>query len=225
MKRIYKIAASVMAVGGIAALANANPIPGLYDTGVNSSGTVLANGSVDPNYTLTTVPSPSTTTTFVLTTGYPANGPYIADNSLSAWIGPANDSSLDGPPGSYTYQTTFTLSNVNPSDSITGGWSSDNDGVAIYLNGILVSGPTSFTQFSTGFAPFSAVASDFVTGVNTLDFVVHNGGTGVGDDSGGANPTALRVEFTGSSVPDGGLTASLLGMGLLSLGYLRRMVK
>ena len=35
----------------------------------------------------------------------------------------------------------------------------------------------------------------------------------------------VKVEFTYTAVPDGGLTAMLLGMGMLALGTVRRMVK
>jgi hypothetical protein len=35
-----------------AASAHAEPIPGLFNTGVNDAGTPLAGGSVDPHYSL-----------------------------------------------------------------------------------------------------------------------------------------------------------------------------
>jgi hypothetical protein len=82
--------------------------------------------------------------------------------------------------------------------------------------------PTSFTQFSDGFAPFS-ISSGFRPGINTLEFVIHNGGSAPGNNSGAANPTALRVEMTGTAaVPDGGLTVALLGLSLSGLAFFRR---
>ena len=42
---------NVIALGALAA-ASAAPIPGLFNTGVNDSGVVLANSSVDPHYRL-----------------------------------------------------------------------------------------------------------------------------------------------------------------------------
>jgi hypothetical protein len=167
----------------------------LFNTGVNAVGTPLPDGTIgDPHYQLVSVPG-STTAIRVRTSagGFPIP-PYFGDDASSAWIGPNNDNSLDGPGGLYDYQTSFSLAGLSPSTaSITGGWSSDNDGVRILLNGIDTGNPgTSFTQFSAGFAPFSVTAG-FLPGINTLDFIVDNGG----------GPTALRVEMTGTAaVPE-----------------------
>lgn len=146
--------------------------------------------------------------------GYPVP-PYIGDDSLSAWIGPNNDPQVDGPVGTYDYRTTFDLTGFYPSTAtITGGWSSDNNGLQILLNGVDTGNPgTSFTQFSIGFAPFS-ITTGFKPGINTLDFLVNNGG----------GPTALRVEMTGTATPTpepGSLF--LLGTGLAGFaGVIRR---
>jgi len=191
---------------------HANPITTLFNTGVDAFGSVLPDGTIgDPHYNLITVPG-GTTDIRIRTSagGYPIP-PYIGDNTLSRWIGPNNDPQLDGPIGTYVYRTTFDVTGLILSTaSIAGGWSSDNNRVDILLNGISIgNGPTSFTQFSTGFVPFS-IASGFVAGVNTLDFVLYNGG----------GPTSLRVEMSGSAspvgVPDGGSTFVLLG-GVMSL--------
>ena len=140
---------------------------------------------------------------------------YIGDNSSSAWIGPDNSDVLDGPVGAYVYRTTFNLMGFDPSTAtITGGWSSDNAGVSIFLNGVDTGNPpTNFIQFAMGFAPFSITGS-FVPGINTLDFTVNNGG----------GPTALRVEMTGTAVPVPVPGAVVLaGMGLGFAGWrLRR---
>jgi hypothetical protein len=191
----------------------ANPITTLFNTGVDASGTPLSDGTIgDPHYTLVSVPS-GTTDLRVRTSagGYPIP-PYIGDDSLSAWIGPNNDPQVDGPVGLFDYRTTFDLTGLNPATaSISGGWSSDNDGVKILLNGVDTGNPpTSFIQFAIGFAPFS-IGSGFVSGVNTLDFIVDNGG----------GPTALRVEMTGNAavIPEPA-TLALAGIGLVSLaGY------
>jgi hypothetical protein len=204
-------------VFALATFAHANSIP-VFNTGVNGSGTVLANGTVgDPHYTLVSVPSGSTTTILVRTSagGYPIP-PYFGDDSLSAWIGPNNNPQLDGPVGVYDYQTTFSLAGLNPSTaSLSIGWSTDNNGTNVLLNGVSLSQTTGFTQFLTGFATFT-VNSGFVAGTNTLDFLVNNGGAA----------TALRVEMTGtaspSAVPEPGSLA-LLGSGALCvLGAFRR---
>jgi hypothetical protein len=191
-------------------------IPTVFNTGVDASGTPLPDGTVgDPHYSLLSVPVGSTTDIRVRTSagGFPIP-PYIGDDPLSAWIGPNNDNSLDGPVGQYDYRTTFDLTGFNPlTADITGGWTSDNDGVQILINGVDSGNPpTSFTQFSTGFAPFT-IAAGFVPGINTVDFVLNNGGSG-------GNPTALRVEMTGTADPAGGAvpeSTSILVWGLLGL--------
>ncbi|HEX2816610.1 MAG TPA: PEPxxWA-CTERM sorting domain-containing protein [Phenylobacterium sp.] len=182
-------------VAGTAAQAAA--ITSLFDTGVNASGTPLADGTIgDPHYSLVGVPG-GTSDIRVRTAigGFPI-GPYFGDDATSAWIGPNNDSQIDGGLGLFDYQTTFTLAGFNAATaSISGGWSSDNNGVEILLNGVDTGNAgTDFAQFQIGFAPFS-ITSGFHAGVNTLDFIVNNGG----------GPTALRVEMSGSAATAGGV--------------------
>jgi hypothetical protein len=197
----------------------ADPIPTLYNTGVDSSGTPLANNTLgDPFYSLVSVPDGSVSALVIRTSagGYPISpsGPYIGDDSLSTWIGPANDYDMNGPNGTYEYQTTFILSGDPASASIDGQLSSDNEFLNISLNGVLLgisNGDSANFQYWTPFSIDSG--SPFASGINTLDFYVNNDG----------GPTALRVEMTGSqsaSVPDSGpglaLEAALFGMMLVA---------
>jgi hypothetical protein len=195
--------------------AGAATITGLYNTGVNSSGAPLPDGTVgDPHYSLVSVPVGSTSATLVRTSagGFPIP-PYLGDDSVSAWIGPNNDSQLDGPGGRYDYQITFNV--VGPSTaSIFGQWSSDNAGDEIDLNGVNTFNPgnpygTDPAYSFTRWVPFSI--SGLVSGTYTLDFIVMNGNGG-SDTSG---PTALRVEFT--PLPS---TWTMLIAGFIALGFI-----
>ena len=168
---------------GVSSPVYASPIDTLFNTGVDSAGAVLPDGTIgDPHYSLIPpVPTDSTAETRIRTSagGFPIP-PYIGDNTLSSWIGPNNDGELNGPSGTYTYRTTFDLTGfASNTASITGQWSTDDDGLDILING------TSLGYTNSSFSTFSQflITSDFVSGINTLDFKVNNGG----------GPTALRV--------------------------------
>ena len=219
MRKIFSsLVLAAVAAFVSAGQANAGVITSLYNTGVNGAGVSLPDSTLgDPHYSLVSVPG-GTSDLLVRTSagGYPIP-PYFGDSPRSAWIGPNNDHQVDGPVGLYDYQTTFNLTGFNPlTASIKGGWSSDNDGVKILLNGVDTGNPaTNFAQFSIGFAPFS-ISGGFKSGWNTLDFIVNNGG----------GPTALRVDMLGTAraVPEPSSFA-LLGLGGISLAvgaYRRR---
>jgi hypothetical protein len=112
--------------------------------------------------------------------GYPI-GPWAANNSGSRWIDPQNVEAV-GPVGTYIYETTFTLSqNANLSTAlITGPGSLDDTMTDVVINanslgslGLVWAHLRSFT-----------IDSGFVTGFNTLEFVVYNSG----------GPTGLRID-------------------------------
>lgn len=178
-------------------------IPSLFNTGVDVCGSPLADGTIgDTHYALFSVPS-GTTNIRVRTSagGYPIP-PYIGDNLNSAWIVPNNNVNGDGPVGHYVWRTTFSLTGFDLSKpiTITGLWSTDNDGVRIELNGVDTRNPpTAVAQYELGFIRFSITNVDitngsiitnrFQPGLNTLDFIVNNR-DGV---------IALRVEMTSTA--------------------------
>jgi len=194
----------------LASVAHAGVIS-IFNTGVDGSGTPLADGTIgDPHYVLVSVPG-GTTNIRVRTSvgGYPV-GPWIGDDAISAWIGPNSDITVDGPVGHYDYRTTFDLTGLVPvNTSLTGQWSTDNEGIDILINGVSTGNTASgFTTWS----PF-VINSGFINGVNTLDFIVNNDG----------GPTGLRVELSGtSSVAPEPTSLLLIGAGFVCLGLLRR---
>lgn len=193
---------------------SAATITDLYNTGVNNSGTVLSDSTVDSHYTITSAPSGAQSSTKT-PAGYPF-GYWLANDSDSAWIG-LNTYQSQGAVGNYTFHTTFTLAAnaILSSASISGLWGTDDYGLNIYINGV----STGYT--TSGFSSLGsfAINSGFVTGTNTLDFVVYNTG----------GPIGLRVDnlvgsyqTSSASVPDGGLTVLLLGSAFTGLVALRR---
>jgi len=215
MKTSHTYLASIMAAGflTLANPANAANISTLFNTGVDASGSVLPSGTInDSHYSLTVVPTGSTTDTRIIAAidGYPIDGShYLGDNTLSRWIGPNNASDLTSPSGTYVYHTTFDLTGFNVSTAhIVGQWATDNQGLDIALNNNSL-GLTNNVEYSS-FTGFS-ISNGFVAGLNTLDFTVFNGSA----------PTALRVEMTGtasliSAVPVPAATW-LFGSGVVAL--------
>lgn len=201
--------AFALALTPFSASAGTITIADLFNTGVNSTGAVLADGTVDSHYTITAAPNGAQVATKT-PAGYPFPN-WAANDSNSAWIG-LNTASASGPVGNYTYHTTFTLAAnaILSSVSINGLWGTDDQALAVYINGL----STGLTL--TGFSTLSAfsINSGFHAGANTLDFVVYNG----------SGPTGLRIDnMVGTyQAPDGGLTAMLLGASMLGLVAFRR---
>jgi cyanophycinase-like exopeptidase len=176
----------------------------IYNTGVDNTGTVLADGSVDPHYQITAAPSPYSPgnayvvdqSSFPFTNSPPYQWQADGDN-LSKWIGPVANEAND-PSGTYTYQTTFDLTGYNPASAvITGQYSTDNWLSEIILNGQVVdSFPNNGASEYSSWQTLPQISSDFVAGVNTLDFVAIN------DTQTSDNPTGLRVELNGTAVKE-----------------------
>jgi hypothetical protein len=206
----------------------------LFNTGVNNDHTVRSNNQAELHYTATysatnpLVPSPPAQTPVTIrvatdSNGYPLSttpnaGPWLGDNSTSAWIGPGTPSNtgvnatnpqLLAAPGFYTYSTTFDLTGYDPSTAIINGrWSTDNPGIAVVLNGNVIANTTPFAGFNV-WTTLNPILSGFSAGVNTLSFIVENGATS-------NNPTGLRTELSISATPEP--TTVVVWSGLAAIG-------
>lgn len=202
----------LVALGSWATGAAAVPIAGLFATGVLDDGSVAASGSVDLHYTLIASPDPNFPGPNAIVADPIAAGYWLPNGSTSRWIAPAQNQgypsgAANHASGTYTYRLTFDLTGLDPTTAeITGAWAADNGGVSIRLNGVDTGNVTPGYSALTAFT----LSGGFVSGVNTLDFVVDEFAAG------GANPTGLRVDGlagTATPIPEPAVLA-LLGAGL-----------
>ncbi len=165
------------------------PIPDLYDTGVDNNRVVLADDSTDPHYQLILNPDTSSTNGIV-ETGIP--GAWLANSTTSKWIGPQANTSASAV-GNYVYRTVIDLTGRDPSTLIINGqWASDNTGSDIQVNGHSTGNPQGLTFAS--FTAFNIYGTNglFVAGTNNIDFLVNNAAP--------AGYTGLRVEIIRSNL-------------------------
>jgi len=172
----------------------------IYNTGVTSSG-LAADGSTDAHYTLISSADPSypgPAALVVNSNSWPLPSPWLADGPNSKWIGPRADAGNSNSAGNYTYRTTFDLTGMDPTTANLTGSVAADDSVTVKLNGAVVASAGGFSSFT-----YFSITAGFVAGVNTLDFVVNNGGTS-------ASPTGLRVEIGGTAAPQGSSGSDLI---------------
>lgn len=201
--------AIVVALGISSLNAHALDIAGLYSTGAG-----LTAGDQDMNYAL------SSSTDTVGSYGYVASnnsfpiGSWLSNTSTSAWLTPSANQAQSYDPssnGTFTWTTTFDLTGYNATTaSFSAQFAADNNAQA-FLNGHLIGTANGFSSWSA----LSATSNDFVSGVNTLQFVVTNLAQN------GGNPTGLQVNILASNVsavPEPGEYGLIFtGLGLISL--------
>ena len=160
-------------------------VPGLYNTGVDVDKQPLAAGATDPHYTLLVNPDNTSSTLALVQSGTP--GAWNPNSATSLWIGPrTNTGGAVGQSvnageglGTYVYRTSIDLTNFDLSTvTIRGKWASDNETIAIRVNGTAVTGIDYLGANTYGtlksFTLDSVIAPTLTGGINTIDFVVQN---------------------------------------------------
>jgi hypothetical protein len=166
------------------------PVPTVFSSGLGANGAAIAAGSPDPHYQLTqsaqsTPPPPAIAATVIQ--NHPA---WLANDSLSSWLGPVNPGITDVAAGDYTYRTTFSLEGFDPaSAALTLNVGADNRLNDVLLNGI--SQGLSYAGFTALSGTFT-IPSGFIAGTNRLEFVTANDGST-------ANPAGFRVRLAGTA--------------------------
>jgi hypothetical protein len=194
------VVAAAVVLGGLSQSAQATTlVTGLFNTGAGFTSN--ADGQLDSHYQIVNstngvLPGPAISY---------LNPSYVADGPNSFWV----SNSRDGLPGNgtVTYQTSFTVSGLNPV-KITGLWGVDNEG------SILINGASTGNSLPFGFPAFEQLhALSFVApvGLDTLTFVVKDDGP----------PTAFRAEFSAnvSPVPEPSTWAMMI-LGFIGVGFM-----
>jgi len=170
----------------------------LFSTGYDTNGVIdpALTGFPDPHYSIVQSADINNLgpNAIVWNMGaYPLaafSGAFANADGVSQWIG-TEGNSYSSPVGQYTYRTSFLLDSVDLSQPVTisGTWWEYISGVGILLNGQ----PTGNTGVHNNAQAANAfiITNGFQPGLNTLDFVINEDGTGNYQES------AVRVEIRG----------------------------
>ena len=155
-------------------------ISGLFNTGVNATGTVLRNDTADMHYSLTG-PLSGAFVSPRYNGGSPAST-WLVPPPGSAWICP---NPQIAPDGDYSYTLKFDLAGFDTATASLSGQLAADNRAQIFFNGI----DTGFyTSSFTAMSPFM-ITNGFLAGTNTLEFRVHNSRL----STGARNPTGLLI--------------------------------
>lgn len=173
-------------------------IIGLFSTGFDATGVRGTIGATDPHW-LITPPGATSTVPALIESNHSA---WAANDSSSSWISPDATGTDSQPAGDYIYKTTFNLSGYRPSSaSLSMSLYADNQVIDVLINGR--STGIAAVGYAAPLGPF-VISSGFVSGINTLEFVVRNDGTT-------PNPHGFRAVVSGTASPVVANTALALG--------------
>jgi len=132
------------------------PIPGLFNTGVDESGATLADYSVDTHWQIT---SPAGTAAVVK-----VMGAWTNPVGAAKWIAPLSTTG----PVTYVYTLTFDLSGYKPETARIEGLIAADDHYSLYLNDELIDSRQSAWYETTSFE----ASAGFRAGINKLQVFV-----------------------------------------------------
>ncbi|MEZ5300347.1 MAG: hypothetical protein R3F11_06725, partial [Verrucomicrobiales bacterium] len=159
------------------------PIDSLFSTGLDANGQPLAPGSADPHWTLQ--PGAAQGTEIIVMT---PNTAWSPNDPGSQFVGVVDNGATGVAIGDYRYVTEFDLTDRNPDTAeVIMSIFADNTVTDVLLNGV------STGIFHEGFSQTTGgmftLDSGFVYGINTLEFILNNGGTA-------PNPGGLRIDLS-----------------------------
>ncbi len=163
-------------------------IPGLFNTGVDDLGNVIADDAVDPHWELVASADPAWDGPEVYKSSIHGDE-WTGNGYVSAWVTPRYPNAVVAK-GTYQYQITFDLTGRAPETaSITGRFCVDSALTDIRLNGVSMEHAAGGWRVYTNFT--IPQGSPFVDGLNTLVFVLNN------SDS---SASGFRAEVAGSAL-------------------------
>jgi hypothetical protein len=126
---------------------------------------------------------------------------FLPNGPVSSWINAVGNGGIV--PGRYVYRTQFLIDSADPCTAVLeGSWMLNTLGDGIVLNG-QSTGITNTSELPYKVAESFTINKGFVSGLNTLDFIVTN--TGVTPPNLQASYTGLRVRLhgVGKALPAG----------------------